>query len=54
MYAKNPALLYFLYKGVMQFMGDLPLSKHQSEGDCIIHILQVSVLGWIVWIYTVA
>ncbi|XP_012669987.2 unconventional myosin-XV [Clupea harengus] len=26
---------------VMQFMGDLPLNKHQSEGDCVNHILQL-------------
>ncbi|KAL2077939.1 hypothetical protein ACEWY4_025624 [Coilia grayii] len=26
---------------IMQFMGDLPLKKHQSEGDCVNHILQL-------------
>ncbi|XP_041938532.1 unconventional myosin-XV [Alosa sapidissima] len=26
---------------VMQFMGDLPLKKHQSERDCVNHILQL-------------
>ncbi|KAL0984074.1 hypothetical protein UPYG_G00136730 [Umbra pygmaea] len=30
-----------VFINVMQFMGDQPLGKHKSEGDCITHILKL-------------